>query len=92
MTNSEIDKKIFEIIKKAAIEKEISGLRFDPEIKVECKDNEKEYTDYISFILYDNLYDIYKMTDKNGNKIPFCFLKNPEIVLRRLVETIKNVL
>ena len=86
MNKSDIDRSIFGLIKKYAIEKDTQGFRFDPEIKVECKDNEKEYIDYIAFILYDGINDIYKMTDKNGNKIPFVFLKDPEIVLNKLVE------
>ena len=89
MNKSDIDRSIFELIKKYSIEKNTQGFRFDPEIKVKCKDNEKEYIDYIAFILYDGINDIYKMTDKNGNKIPFVFLKNPEIVLKKLAEISK---
>ena len=89
MSNGEIDQLIFGIIKRLAIEKDTNGLRFDPEIKVECKDNEKEYVDYLAYIFYDGINNIYKMTDKNGNKIPFVFLKNPEIVLKKLTEIVK---
>ena len=92
MSNKEIDQNIFGIIKRLSIEKDINGLRFDPEIKVECKDNDKEYDDYLAYIFYDGINDIYKMTDNHGVKIPFVFLKNPEIVLKKLAETVKNVL
>lgn len=90
MSNGEIDQLIFGIIKRLAIEKDTNGLRFDPEIKVECKDNDKEYVDYLAYIFYDGINDIYKMTDNHGVKIPFVFLKNPEVVLDKLSKIVRN--